>query len=402
MMTRVNYLYKEFLGLLLFAVLIFSSCTKEEKTPAVYDDGPVKITMDVTPFEGEVSTRTNVEGTGFEGGDKIRFKIICPNSSSHELGETWGSYYTITAPANLNNGAYFITGTHGSYEAQATTYIYTAMNTTDNRIYVVGDYRYSFPSSFFFADQSKLSQFKSSDVVWAQAVRQTGAREVHLNFKHKVAKLDITIVDDKGELLEEGQLSNNLILTLEGMPDIDGAEIVVGDYYADQSIDSDYSFKYMHKASCSYENNGKVIGIEVLDDTNKRTRVYALTGNPYPAGGDYNSYNYAKVPNTGTYRAYQDTSNKLHFTLYVPPCNLDPDGVDANNEGTNHAVMWLRDGTKRYKMVLNQKVFEEGVCYKLKMVVSKNPAPPADPDPDPNPDPDPDDPNPGPSPTPGS
>lgn len=378
-MIRENYLYTTILSLLFFSgSMALSSCSNEEAAPTTVEDDVVRFTMNISPFEGETVTRTNVEGTHFEGGEKIRFKIICPNSGDHELGETWGSYYTITAPSPVNSGdevSFFTSGTHGSYEAQATTYIYTAMNTTDNRIYVVGDYRYSFPSSFFFADQSKVKQFKSSDVVWAQAVRQTGAREVHLNFKHKVAKLDITIVDDNGLLKENGVLSDNIILTLEGMPDIDGAEIVVGDYYADQSIDSDYAFKYRDKASCNYENNGKVIGIEVLDDANKRTRVYALTGNPYPAGGDWNNYQYAKVPNTATYRAYQDPSNKLHFMLYVPACNLDPDKVDADNTGSNHATMWLRDGAKRYKMALNQKEFVEGVCYKLNMVVSKNTTP---------------------------
>lgn len=331
--------------------------------PVVTDDGPVKFTLTMSPFEGEVQTRTTVDGTGFEANDKIRFKIICPNSKSHELGETWGAYYNITVPSGVNEETSFfhVGDTYGSYEAQSTTYIYSAQNTTGTRIFVVGDYRYERPSNFFFADQSKIEHFKRSDLVWAQAVRQTGAREVHLNFKHKVAKLDITLVDDNSVL------SDNAILTLEGMPDIDGAEIVVGDYYADESYESDALFHYKSKASCSYENNGKVIGIEKIDETKKVSKINALTGNPYPAGGASNSGEYDKVPNTGTYRAYQDPNNKKHYMLYVPPCNLNP-----NNEADKNAIFWLRDGTKRYSVTLSQTKFEEGHCYKLNINVSKN------------------------------
>lgn len=346
-------------------------------------DDTVKFTLTMDPFEGEAMTRTSITGEGFEGGDQIRFKIFCPNSKNHELGETWGSFYTISVPSSLDQHddvSFFASGTYGSYEAQATTYIYTAINTTGTRIFAVGDYRYSRESNFFYADQSKLEFFKKSDLVWAQAVRQTGAREVHLNFKHKVAKLDLTIEDDGGVL------SGNTILTVEGMPDIDGAEIVVGDYYADESYE-DYSYNYKTKCSCNYKNNGKVIGIEVIDETNKKSIVNAMTGNPYPAGGASNNGTYAKVPNTGTYRAYMDPNpaadpehpNKKHYMLYIPPCNLDPTFVpDPENPehqytGDKKAVIWLRDGTKRYSVALDQLSFEEGKCYKQTIkIISSN------------------------------
>lgn len=347
-------------------------------------DETVKFTLSMDPFEGEAMTRTTITGEGFEGGDKIRFKIFCPNSKNHELGETWGSYYTITVPSSLDQHddvSFFASGTYGSYEAQATTYIYTAINTTGTRIFAVGDYRYSRESNFFYADQSKLEFFKKSDLVWAQAVRQTGAREVHLNFKHKVAKLDLTIEDDGG------LLSHNTILTIEGMPDIDGAEIVVGDYYADESYE-DYYYNYKTKCSCSYENNGKVIGIEVIDEAHNKSIVNALTGNPYPAGGTSNSGSYDKVPNTGTYRAYKDPTvdaqhpKRKHYMLYIPPCHLDPDFVpehedpeDENSPMTKsekRAVIWLRDGAKRYSVTLDQLKFEEGVCYKQNIKIANN------------------------------
>lgn len=383
--------YSIFCTLAMVALLYFSSCQQQEEEPVPTSE-TVKFSLTMSPFEGDAMTRTTVSGEGFEAGDKIRFKIFCPNSKSHELGETWGSYYTITVPNEVNETtSFFMTsgsnsdGSYGSYEAQSTTYIYTAINTTGTRIFAVGDYRYSNPSNFFYADQSKLEFFKKSDLVWAQAVRQTGAREVHLNFKHKVAKLDITIEDD-GNVF-----SDNTILTLEGMPDIDGAEIVVGDYYADESYE-DYSFNYKTKCSCSYENNGKVIGIEVIDEANKKSIVNALTGNPYPAGGTSNSGTYSKVPNTGTYRAYKDPNftpdsehpNNKHYMVYIPPCDLDPgfepvhvdpsDPESPMTQSEKRAVVWLRDGTKRYSVALDQLSFEEGKCYKQTIKIANNTA----------------------------
>lgn len=359
-MKTNRFIHKTLLGLLL---LVGVSCSQEADSPAVVDDGPIKFTLSMSPFDGEPVTRTTVDGLGFEGGDQIRFKIICPNSKTHELGERWSSYYTISVPTNLDSNTSFFMpkgpnddGSFGSYESQATTYIYTAQNTTGTRIFVVGDYRYSNLSNFFFADQSKLEHFKRSDVVWAQAVRQTGAREVHFNFKHKVAKLDITVED------YEAFLSEKSILTLEGMPNIDGAEIVVGDYYADESYE-DYSYNYRTKASCKYENNGKVIGIEFIDEAHSKSAVNAMTGNPYPAGGSHNNGEYDKVPNTGTYRAYHDSSDTKHFMLYVPPCILE-----------QKSVIWLRDGSKRYSVALDQLEFKEGYCYNLKIKIGENPA----------------------------
>lgn len=319
--------------------------------------------LNLLPFEGEATTRAKADGTGFEAGEKFRMEIICPHSCHHENGEPWSSsYHEITlAEGNRVNGSWTY-GTVSSYEAQATTYIYSAQNTTGTRIFVIGDERYTRPSNFFYADQSKLDQYKNSDIVWAQAIRQTGAREVHLNFKHKVAKLDITIKD-------EGiahKFTGNAILTLENMPDIDGAEIVVGDYYADDSY-VDYHYNYREKASSSYENNGKVLGIEVIDEKANRSKIWPMSGNPSNPGGTNSSvFNpngsapATPVPNTGVYTAYHDLANAKHYTLYVPACDLDPEGVGGKN-----AVFWLREGTERYSVILDRTKFEEGVCYKM-------------------------------------
>ena len=172
-------------------------------------------------------------------------------------------------------------------------------------------------------------------------------------FSHKVARLDITI-DDSGLTQDvEGvptpnPLSDQTHLTLEGMPDIDGAELVVGDYYADQCYENE-SYNYREKASCSYENNGRVLGIEVLEETpTRRSSIAPITGCPTP--GVANSKVLTPVPNTATYTAYNDRSH--HYLLYVPPCVLDA-----------KAVFWIRDGERRYSAPLSVTTFEEGKLY---------------------------------------
>ena len=345
-----KYIYIFLLGA---NVLWLCGCSQSDDVVVTATE-TVRFDVSLEPFEGEPKTRTSENGLAFEDGDQFRMKIICPHTSTHQSGELWSSgYYTFT----IGNETGFST----TIESQATTYVYTAQNTTGTRIFVVRDYRYTRPSNFFCADQSKLEHFKQSDVVWAQAIRQTGAREVYLKFKHKVARLDITIDDSNlKKTTEEGEtafpLSDNAILTLEGMPDIDGAEIVVGDYYADESYENE-NYSYRQKASCSYENNGKVLGIEVIDEkTDKRSKIARMTGNPTEPGGAYSSV-YGIVPNTGIYTCYKPSVSK-HYMLYVPPCHLS-----AN------AVFWMRDGERRYSAKLEQTTFEEGVCYKVKVVL---------------------------------
>ena len=342
----------------LVATGLTSACQQEESVlPARHG---VKLTMSLSPFEGDMPTRTSEDGQKFENGDQFRMKIICPHTTEHQAGESWGSgYYTFTIGGE--SGTYISGGQ--TEEAQATTYVYTAQNSTGTRIFVVGKYRYSRPSNFFCADQSKLTHFKQSDVVWAQAIRQTGAQEVHLNFKHKVARLDITLVDNELTHDVDGvkvayPLSASSVLTLEGMPDIDGAEIVVGDYYADQYHYDNEGYTYKQKASCSYENNGKVLGIEVIEETQKRACIALMTGSLAP-GGD-NSVVVGTVPNTGTYTAYHKGSKQ--YSLYVPPCVL-----------STAAVCWVRDGERRYSATLPVLKFEEGKVYPVRLTL-KNPS----------------------------
>ena len=322
-------------------------CTKAQGEA----DQPLLLRITMDGFDGEdVMTRTSDDGLSWEAGDKFRMKIICPHTNDHQNGESWGSsFYTITL-----NGSQTYVSSSITTMAQATTYVFSAQNTTGNRIFVVDKYRYNRPSNFFHADQSKLDNFKGSDVVWAQAVRQTGAQEVHLNFKHKVAKLDIWI-DDAALVDESGQpvpFSQGAVLTLEGMPDIDGAEIVVGDYYADQGYE-DQNYCYRQKASCSYENNGKVLGIEVLEEDRRRSSIAPFSGGPAELGGQYSRL-LSPVANDAVYTAYcaGRVDGRLHYMMYVPPCVLE-----------QKAVFWLREGQRRFSAPLETLSFEQGRAY---------------------------------------
>ena len=341
-------------SLLFLTAAGMAGCADDDAELLPSDDG-VTVKISLTPFEGEHAMRTSTDGLNLVVGDRFRMKIICPHTDAHQSGELWSSgfyEFTIDKFSVDNSREIYISGGQ-TIESQATTYVYTAQNTTARRIFVVNDYRYNRPSNFFCADQSKEEHFKQSDVIWAQAVRQTGAKEVHLMFSHKVARLDITI-DDSGLTQDvEGvptpyPLSPRTHLTLEGMPDIDGAELVVGDYYADQCYENEI-YSYREKASCSYENNGRVLGIEVLEETPKRrSSIAPITGCPTP-GGD-NSKVLTPVPNTATYTAYNDRPR--HYLLYVPPCVLDA-----------KAVFWIRDGERRYSAPLSVTTFEEGKLY---------------------------------------
>lgn len=359
--------------LALFALIVLASCSNEDALPPEQkEEGKVTITSEVLPFEGEIRTRVNVEGNSFLDGDFIRLKIICPFVSSTERGETTDGYSSDAMYYLKRNGnawvrvmaadGFDIYGTYspsnspdiGSYyEAQQTPYVYVASTFSEERRFVANGSLYDHLTPVFHANQTKEKHYRASDVLWAQTYMQTGAWNIHLGFQHKMACLDITISDDV-------TLTNpsTAVLTLEGMPDIDQAEIVIGDYYADASkINSGYG--YQQKSSCSYENNGKVLGVAVNDEVAKRAKVAPMTGNPVPGGA--NSSTVTVVPNTGVYTAYMVAAR--HYRLIVPPCVL-----------TENAVFWLRDGSKRYSIALENKTFVEGKLYP----VTLKPVPPTE------------------------
>ena len=329
--------------LLVLALSLFAACSQDDALPDLSGgETDVRLHISMSPFDGELPLRTSVAGDQWEAGDKFRMKIICPYTSDHQLGES-SAFHELT----ITDASPFVASL--GVQSQATTYIYTAQNTTGTRIFVFDNYRYSRPSNFFCADQSTAENFKKSDVLWAQGVRQTGAQEVHLNFRHKVAKLRVTV--DASQL--SAPLTSAAVLTLEGMPDIDGAEIVVGDYYAPMGYESQ-KFSYREKASCGYALNGKVLGVEVIDESKGRSSIATLSGGPTDLGEKQYAEIWGTIPNTATYTCYRPSPTDKRFLLYVPPCSL-PDAP----------VFWLRDGERRYRIACPQREYAAGYAYSV-------------------------------------
>lgn len=371
---------KKILSYTVIMLSLLASCSKQD--PHVPVPG-ITITSEIEPFEGEVKTRVNVAGNNFINGDYIRLKIICPFISSTERGETtdgnsYDAFYYLKRAGNawtrvVPNDGFDISGTYSPsyspdiasyYEAQQTPYVYVATTWSEERRFIAPSDNngntslYDHLTPVFHADQSKEKHYRASDVLWAQTFMQTGAWNIHLGFQHKMACLDV-YVDDANMPDGEAGISENAVLTLVGMPDIDQAEIVVGDYYADASkVNSGYG--YRQKSSCSYANNGKVLGIAVNDESAKRAKVAPLTGSPVPGGA--NSAVVATVPNTATYTAYRQ--GLKHYRIIVPPCVL-----------ATKAVFWLRDGSRRFSIDLNRLEFKEGMLYPVKLKLGENPAP---------------------------
>ena len=345
--------------MLMLAGTALCGCSGNEvAVPA--EDKPVLFTGTIKPFEGEDSqSRVNVEGTGFTDGDFIRIKVICPYVTSSEYGEqTYGASYdsfwllksnggswgTLSASDGSDiNGDYLDSGSQpmsSLYLSQQTPYVFTAQTWSVERKFVAGSNLVLLYSPIFHADQSREENYRASDLLWAQSYLQTGSESVHFDFYHKMAALKITIDDTK--LPEGKKLSDNAILSLSGMPGIDHAEVVVGDYYAEKSK-TNVAFGYKQKNSCTKDNNGKVLGVAVNTDSYAYTMP--MTGNPNP---DSRSC----VPNDGTYTAYK-ADTKL-YRLIVPPCELE-----------NEPVFHLLDGDRRWTYELNQHTFEQGNLYKI-------------------------------------
>lgn len=345
--------------MLMLAGTALCGCSGNEvAVPA--EDKPVLFTGTIKPFEGEdIQSRVNVEGTGFTDGDFIRIKVICPYVTSSEYGEqTYGASYdsfwllksnggswgTLSASDGCDiNGDYLDSGSQpmsSLYLSQQTPYVFTAQTWSVERKFVAGSNLVLLYSPIFHADQSREENYRASDLLWAQSYLQTGSESVHFDFYHKMAALKITIDDTK--LPEGKKLSDNAILSLSGMPGIDHAEVVVGDYYAAKSK-TDVAFGYKQKNSCTKENNGKVLGVAV----NTATNAYTL-----PMCGNPGWTPQFVVPNDGTYTAYK-ADTKL-YRLIVPPCELE-----------NKPVFHLLDGDRRWTYELNQLTFEQGNLYNI-------------------------------------
>jgi hypothetical protein len=190
-------------------------------------------------------------------------------------------------------------------------------------------------SNVFHANQTKEANYKASDLMWAQTIQQTGSYNVHLSFRHVMSALLVT-VDANASL----GISDDAVLTLEDMPDIDQAEVIVGDYYAAKSKVNSNDYGYKSKHACTKDDNGKVIGVAVVDDSQKRAYTKPI----------------GSVAQTGTYTACH--VGQRAYRLIVPPGTL-----------SKQATFWLRDGEKRYSMSLSQTSFEAGKLYKITMKI---------------------------------
>ena len=337
---------------------VLMSCTADEVTQQE-QQGVLSITTSVEDFEGESRTRTNIEGKAFENGDKIKLKIICPFSSHTEFGETtygnsfdafwllkWDytskSWVTLEKSDSCDvNGDYSPSAGPNLFErylAQPTPYVFTAQTWSEEQIFMAGGTRVEQYSNVFHADQSREADYKASDLMWAQTIQQTGSYNVHLSFKHVMSALLVT-VDVDASL----GISDNAVLTLEGMPDIDQAEVIVGDYYAAKSKVNSNNYGYKSKHSCTQAENGTVIGVAVVDDSQNKSYTKALSD----------------ISQDGIYTAYNAGSKT--YRLIVPPCAL-----------SNNATFWLRDGEKRYSMQLTQTTFEAGKLYKVTMKINES------------------------------
>lgn len=354
-------LYHSIFTLLAGATLLLTACnTSDGGDEPQAGDTPMLITSSISPFDGDDDefSRVNMDGTAFLTGDLMRLKIICPYSTDTELGEStysnsfdnfWLQKWTGTGWTYLRSADGFdINGDSrpsdsrvltSHIEAQATPYVYTASTWSVERKFFGRNGRlYLQYTPAFYADQTQEQNYRYSDILWAQTYMTTGTSAIHLEFRHVMSALKITLEGNTAAIAADATLS------VEGMPDIDQAEIVVGDYYAAKSK-SNSSYSYRDKSTCAYEDNGKVLGVGVNDDNSYTAYTRPMTGNPNPDSR-------ATVPNDGIYTAYNAGSHT--YRLIVPPCTLEA-----------APRMVLRSGTKRYTASLSHMNFEEGKLYNV-------------------------------------
>jgi len=348
------------------------------------------------------STRAKMDGTGFEKGDMMRLRIIAPFSSATEYGEsTWsGSYdnwrlfewhtgadadlpaktgrwyylgynYSSSSSSSkssksehsgefdINNDYYPSNAPTDLYLPQATPYVFTATTWTEEVRHIIpkgnagGTSILSF-SNVFKADQRKMANFKSSDVLWAQSYVETGSENVFLNFEHKMASLLITIDAEYNSLLDS---NIEFVLTLENMPDIDQQEVVIGNYYyfTKKSVHTGYSYNDWQRSNCDKTDNGKVLGICYVDQTKSQLQRKAFVA--LDQTGVYSAY---KVKDRTDLASGYD--GDLHqYLLIIPPYTV-PDGITP--------TLCLRNGEKRWKAALplpTDRRFESGKRYKVTM-----------------------------------
>lgn len=366
------------LGLLLLAG---AGCTAD--LPGV-DPGdatrPLTLLTSVEQFAGGAQTRITMDGKDFKDNDRIRVKLICPYVTTTETGESTGSstsdgfwllkrkgggWTTLSAADKCDlNGDGIYSGSSDlqeQYLAQQTPYVFTASTWSREVRFLDGVGADAMKTvvhyaPVFHADQRLEADFEASDLLWAQSVVQTGTDYVRLNFRHEMALLVVTV---KG-----ATTLSDPVLTLEGMPDIDQQELVVGDFFAEKSkvngLNGYDAYGYQKRYPCTKEQNGTLLGIGTFSQT---AQVKPLT----------------ELPRDGVYTAYRD-AGKTTFRLIVPPYAFTAD----------YPTLWLRDGKSRWSLQLDPAAltasaaesetgtteagtlrFEPGKCYPVTMKISE-------------------------------
>lgn len=327
---------------------------------------------EIVPFQEEgkdapKATRVNTAGDSFMPGDLIRIRIIAPFSSESEYGEsTWGGTYdnfriwqwaanhanwaTVGSGRgfDFDNDLYPSAASANIIMPQATPFVFTATTWTEEIHYVLsspgqpGGTLVSTFSNVFKADQRKEENYRSSDVLWAQQYMETGVDHVRLSFEHKMAALKIDISDFESEL-DKTINAPEVILTLENMPDIDQQEVTIGNYYAEKMKGTKLPYGDYWRTRCTYEQNGKVLGIVVPNETE----------------GHLVQIPFISLSQTGVYTAYKNDANTFLFIIppYTVPAEVTP-------------TLWLRQGEKRWSAPLtlpDGRTFEMGKRYSVKM-----------------------------------
>lgn len=321
--------------------------------------------------EADETTRVNTAGNSFVQGDLIRVRIIAPFVGSNEYGEsTWGGTYdnfriwqwasnhanwaTVGSDRgfDFDNDLYPSGASANIIMPQATPFVFTATTWTEEIHYVLstagqaGGTLVSSFSNIFKADQRKEENYRASDVLWAQQYMQTGTDHVRLSFEHKMAALRIDISDFSSELTG----SEEVILTLENMPDINQQEVTIGNYYAEK-MKSKNNYGDYYRTKCTYEQNGKVLGIVVPDESQ----------------GFLVQIPFTTLPQTGGYTAYKQDANT--FLLIIPPYTVPAEVTPT---------LWLRQGEKRWSAPLTLpagRTFESGKRYTIQMNRPTSPTP---------------------------
>lgn len=343
------------------ATCCLSACSSsDEAADVASQEVALHIATDIVPMAGTSNTRVNDAGDSFLSGDLIRLKMITPYVNMGETGShTWSStvdnFYLLTwtgASSNWSNslsgknfdingdGSIDASGPGLSYLPQQTPYVFTANTFSECKTYKYTDtkawveYR-----NVFYADQSMQANYRASDLLWAQTIMQTGTDNIRLSFNHVMSCLQVTIDNKSGTALSAP------VVTLEGVPDIDGGEVVVSNKYANKDVNYSTKYGYGYVSYVSDTDNGNAVGLAELSAD----------------GTTMNLVKFADIAQTGTYIGYKYGDTGSVYRFIVPPFT-----------GSNVKV-WIRDGARRYSISLGDNfTFKPSTCHTVTFTIPAN------------------------------